>query len=329
MNEIASARYSGSAPPLLPTVQDEVESLAHLINKTDNGLIAFALYNGAANRCLAQAALTERLRLPIVEIPLSGQETNPLPRLRDLPPAQRHCVFITRVEDALPEAAGTLNLQRESFAALPHAVIFWVTEYGLRQLATLAPDFCAWRSGVFDLRQEQAVRETTALQLILDASPSFQNRADLEKRISLYRDLLAEYEQQRPVDRRFLGDLHHRLAAALYLLGEYHEALGHARQALQLREEFYGPDHPEVASALHNLAGLLWANNRHTEAEPLYRRALQILLLFERRTGHEHPHYRTMKNNYTLLLKDMGLAPAEIEERLKAIVQEVPARNDR
>jgi len=329
MNEIAPARFSGSAPPLLPTVQDEVESLAHLINKTDNGLIAFALYQGVANRSLAQAALAERLRLPIVEIPLSGQETDTLLWLRDLPPAQRHCVFITCVEDALPEAAGTLNLQGESFAALPHAVIFWVTEYGLRQLATLAPDFLAWRSGVFDLRQEQAARETTALRPLLDASPSFQNRTDLEKRILFDRDLLAEYEQQRPVDRRFLGDLHHRLAAALYFLGEYQETLGHAHQALQLREEFYGPDHPNVARDLNNLAEFLQATDRPAEAEPLYRRALQILLLFQRRTGHEHPPLRDAFKNYAGLLQAMGLSKAEIEERFKAIFQEVPAGDDR
>ena len=38
----------------------------------------------------------------------------------------------------------------------------------------------------------------------------------------------------------------------------------------------YGPDHPEVAIRLNNLAELLQATNRLDEAEPLMRRALAI-----------------------------------------------------
>jgi Tetratricopeptide repeat len=39
-------------------------------------------------------------------------------------------------------------------------------------------------------------------------------------------------------------------------------------------EKSYGPEHPNVATSLNNLAELLRDTNRLTEAEPLYRRAL-------------------------------------------------------
>ena len=71
------------------------------------------------------------------------------------------------------------------------------------------------------------------------------------------------------------------------------------------------------------MAGLLEATGRLTET--LDRRAARILLLFQRRPGHEHLLLTTMKKNYTLLLKDTGLATSEIEERLDAKVQEWPA----
>ena len=64
------------------------------------------------------------------------------------------------------------------------------------------------------------------------------------------------------------------------------------RRALAIDEASYGPDHPDVAIRLNNLAVLLQATNRLAEAEPLYRRAVEILLKFTHATGHEHPHFR-------------------------------------
>jgi tetratricopeptide (TPR) repeat protein len=51
-------------------------------------------------------------------------------------------------------------------------------------------------------------------------------------------------------------------------------------------EEALGPEHPAVAASLNNLAVLLDTLSRYEEAEPLYRRALQVL---EKILGSEHP----------------------------------------
>ena len=58
------------------------------------------------------------------------------------------------------------------------------------------------------------------------------------------------------------------------------------RRALAIDEKSLGPEHPDVATDLNNLALLLQATNRLTEAEPLYRRALAI---DEKSLGPEHP----------------------------------------
>ena len=58
------------------------------------------------------------------------------------------------------------------------------------------------------------------------------------------------------------------------------------RRALAIDEASYGPDHPDVASDLNNLAQLLQATNRLGEAEPLIRRALAI---DEASYGPDHP----------------------------------------
>jgi hypothetical protein len=61
------------------------------------------------------------------------------------------------------------------------------------------------------------------------------------------------------------------------------------RRALAIREQSYGPDHPEVANVLNNLATLLQNTNRPTDAEPIMRRTVEILLRFTAATGHLHP----------------------------------------
>ena len=48
------------------------------------------------------------------------------------------------------------------------------------------------------------------------------------------------------------------------------------RRALAIDEASFGPDHPRVARDLDNLALMLQATNRFSEAEPLMRRALAI-----------------------------------------------------
>src|SRR5439155_15133679 len=48
------------------------------------------------------------------------------------------------------------------------------------------------------------------------------------------------------------------------------------RQLIELREQAFGPDHPDVASALHILAARYHLVRRYDQAETLYNRALAI-----------------------------------------------------
>ena len=77
------------------------------------------------------------------------------------------------------------------------------------------------------------------------------------------------------------------------------------RRALDIDEQAYGKEHPNVATDLNNLAQLLQATNRMAEAEPLIRRAVNILETFGEATGHEHPNLRAAIENYRKLLQAM------------------------
>ena len=77
------------------------------------------------------------------------------------------------------------------------------------------------------------------------------------------------------------------------------------RRALNIDEKSFGPDHPDVAIDLNNLAQLLKATNRLAEAEPLMRRALEI---DEASFGPDHPNVARDLNNLAELLQ--GHEPA-------------------
>jgi tetratricopeptide (TPR) repeat protein len=81
------------------------------------------------------------------------------------------------------------------------------------------------------------------------------------------------------------------------------------RLALEFDENSFGPEHPNVAIRLNNLAQLYQATNRLSEAEPLMKRALKI---DENSFGPEHPRVAVQLNNLAQLYKATNrLAEAE------------------
>ena len=105
-------------------------------------------------------------------------------------------------------------------------------------------------------------------------------------------------------DQRQIADPISRL---MNKLGLFEEAVGRFqnaerlyRRSLAIDEQSFGPDHPQVAICLNNLAQLLQTTNRLSEAEPLLRRALEI---DEQSFGPDHPEVATDLNNLAQLLQ--------------------------
>ena len=69
---------------------------------------------------------------------------------------------------------------------------------------------------------------------------------------------------------------------------------------LAISEKVLGPEHPDVATSLHNLAMLYQVQERYAEAEPLFQRALAIM---EKVLGLEHPQTAAARQNYTIFLR--------------------------
>jgi len=72
--------------------------------------------------------------------------------------------------------------------------------------------------------------------------------------------------------------------------GKYAEAEPLAKQAIEQSIKKNGPDHPDTAASLSNLAVLYRTQGKYDLAEPLYKHSLLIL---EKTLGPDHP--RTIK----------------------------------
>jgi tetratricopeptide (TPR) repeat protein len=74
------------------------------------------------------------------------------------------------------------------------------------------------------------------------------------------------------------------------------------KQALIIYEKVLGPEDPELATWLNNMATLYHSQGKYKQAEPLYQRALAIA---ENNLGPEHPSTKTFRENYQALVRDI------------------------
>lgn len=84
---------------------------------------------------------------------------------------------------------------------------------------------------------------------------------------------------------------------------QYADAEPLYRRSLTLCEKVLGPDHPDVALSLNNLAALYYNQGRYADAEPLLRRSLTI---WEKALGPDHPNVANSLGNLGLLDESLG-----------------------
>jgi tetratricopeptide (TPR) repeat protein len=101
-------------------------------------------------------------------------------------------------------------------------------------------------------------------------------------------------------------------------MARYAEARQLSERALAIKEKVLGPEHPDTARSLNNLADVLQARGDLAAARPLHERALAIK---EKVLGPEHPDTATSLNNLAHVLQAQGdLAAARpLHERALAI----------
>jgi tetratricopeptide (TPR) repeat protein len=147
--------------------------------------------------------------------------------------------------------------------------------------------------------------------------------SDIALGLGDYEEAQARYEQAQTLCHKIgdmigeancikgLGDIAIRRADNYVVEARY-------EQALAIKEKALGPEHPDVATSLNNLAVVYNKQRQYSKAEFLYQRALAIQ---EKVLAPDHPDMATSLENYATLLRDLKrLGEAgQLEVRARAI----------
>jgi serine/threonine-protein kinase len=108
----------------------------------------------------------------------------------------------------------------------------------------------------------------------------------------------------------------HSVGALLRAQGRYQEAREKFTQALALREQVLGPEHPETASTLQQLGSASWWLGHYEQALEQSERALALKTKV---LGPEHPEVIAALNSVAAVLRDLGRYE-ETRQRLERVL---------
>ncbi|MFN6479586.1 tetratricopeptide repeat protein [Nostoc sp. DedQUE07] len=188
-----------------------------------------------------------------------------------------------------PPVLQDLNFVRDAFTnSVPHPILIFLPDHALTRLAKYAPDFWAWRKGVFYFQtvqstQELAIEKTIESEKILGSLdlPERQERIDLLERLLM--------EQSTDVRTRI--SILKELGIAYRSIGEVQKAEDFLLKALKLTEEDENLAGIK-ASVLHELGWIYDDLGEWDKAIALYNQSLEI----DERIGNVQGKAETLHN---------------------------------
>ncbi|MEA5601845.1 tetratricopeptide repeat protein [Nostoc sp. UHCC 0252] len=214
---------------------------------------------------------------------------------------------------------GYLQWTREGLREFPFAIVLWVTNQILVNLIKKAPDFWSWRNGVFRFESQKTNaipgKELEPIRFVFrdtelastdtnENNPFFLPIQDLQK-------LIEKIEHERGTKDPTLATLYSRLGDIYRSRLERGESQNYQEEqeltikywqkAIELQNE--SGLQIDLANSFNNLAGIYRATGNYSEAEPLYKQALELR---KRLLGDNHPSFATSLNNLAGLYKTTG-----------------------
>lgn len=192
------------------------------------------------------------------------------------------CVYgleksINELQEASP-VLGRLNNDRDLLRrAVPVPLLIWLPDFALDLVARGAPDFWAWRSGVYEFVTETAPwhREGTSA-IIPDLLGVFSlNHREKNVEIAHLKELLRTAEnlpRRGKREKSLIASLTDQLGLIYQSLGRWEEATAVHQQNLQALTVL--DDKGFITITLHRLAVLAQNRGDLAEAERLYRQSL-------------------------------------------------------
>jgi tetratricopeptide (TPR) repeat protein len=182
-----------------------------------------------------------------------------------------------------PPVLQDLNFVRDAYKrSVPHPLLFILPDYALTRLTKFAPDFWAWRSGVFLFQTPQTTKDYALVQTLeadrpIDSSKSSES----SERIALLESLLMDYRPSAghpptDIDLNTCNILLHQLGVAYLSQRNATKAQNYLENALELAQQ---RQDVSLAAEIYQDLGRTFAHRRSWEQARLYfQQALEIFI---------------------------------------------------
>ena len=272
-----------------PDSAQVLDRLVRMVSRADNFVLGFVKCNHPLQQKELRREFLARLsESRVLEVELDKPLVSLLDELTarwdpDNPP-EVVCVYgleksINELQEASP-VLGRLNNDRDLLRrAVPVPLLIWLPDFALDFIARGAPDFWAWRSGVYEFATERALWHGEGTSAVIpDLLRVFSlDRNEKNAEIAHLKELLRTAENLPRKGKReeaLTASLMFRLALFYQSLGRWEEATTVYQNILKAITSL--GDKGSIASILHQLAILAQDRGDLTEAERLYRQSLSM-----------------------------------------------------
>jgi small GTP-binding protein len=151
--------------------------------------------------------------------------------------------------------------------------------------------------------QRQWLESVVTVLVAVAQDPDKVENWPLYARLVPHQQMLFQHIQRYQLFNEASGAMLTQVGYYLQAQGQYQQAEPLWKEALEIRKQVLGTNHPDYAGSLNNLAALYKSQGRYEEAEPLVKEALEI---FKQVLGTLHPAYATSLNNLAGLYEFQG-----------------------
>ena len=266
-----------------------LDQLERVVRWSEEFQLVFVKCNHPVQQEVLRRALLARLHdKRVLEVVLEQPIVSLLDEITDrwdpAAPPQAVCVYhleksINEQREASP-VLGRLNHDRDLLRrAVPATLLLWLPDFALDCVARGAPDFWAWRSGVYEFPTDKELWQVeSAVALTHEALALFSlPLEDKQKEIARVSELLRTartLSQQGKREHKTTARLLERLALLHYSLNQWDKAQEFFEEMLTLCHQLH--DQQGIASAYHNLGIIAETRGAADEALKWYRKSLAL-----------------------------------------------------
>jgi len=278
------------ARPETETQPDAVlQRLERVIRRSNDFVLGFVKSNSPMQRKDLSLALQERVsdkRLLEVELdkPIISLLDEITARWDAIHPPDAVCVYgleksINEQREASP-VLGRLNHDRDLIRqAVPAALLIWLPDFALDYMARGAPDFWAWRSGVYEFPTDEALWQMDSTAAVTTDWTALSSLAleDKQKEITRLEELLRTARALRRQGKReqaTAARLLYQLGLLHYSLGEWDKAQKRFEEGLVVSQDVGNKRF--IAAIWHQLGNLQYIQGNIEEAARLYEQSLKM-----------------------------------------------------